>query len=137
MLAAAVAQWEWRHLLVLGPAGGDQFRGFRRAATHLHYFRVMGIDLIQPHPDQPVVVEIALPLATRDQTTATAQRTIPASPRLCQTRLDPQCQRLDAGRHGPQCIRHRLLQIAQHQPTGSFAIQLPGHSQRHTPVDRG
>jgi hypothetical protein len=57
MLAPVVAEGHLRHLAVIGPAGGDQFRTFRRAPTSLLHVRVTGMDLIQPRPDQPVVVD--------------------------------------------------------------------------------
>ena len=47
-----------RHLAVVGPAGGDQLGALRRAAMQQHHVGMLGVDLVEPVPDQAMVVEV-------------------------------------------------------------------------------
>ena len=47
----------WR-LAIVGPAGGDAFGALRRSAVEQHHVRVPGERLVEPVPDQAMVVEI-------------------------------------------------------------------------------
>ena len=47
-----------RDLAVVGPFGGDQLGALRRSAVQQHHVRVLGVDLVELGPDQPVIVEV-------------------------------------------------------------------------------
>ncbi len=47
-----------RHLAVVGPAGGDAFGALRRAAVQQHHVGVLGMNPVEPVPDQAAVVEV-------------------------------------------------------------------------------
>ena len=39
-------------LRLIGPAGGDAFGALRRAAVQQHHVGMLGVDLVEPVPDQ-------------------------------------------------------------------------------------
>ena len=47
----------WR-LAVVGPAGGDAFGALRRSAVEQHHAGMPGERLVEPFPDQAMVVEV-------------------------------------------------------------------------------
>ena len=49
------------HLSMAGPFGGDEFGALRRAAVQQHHVGVLGVNLIELGPDQPVIVEVEPP----------------------------------------------------------------------------
>lgn len=44
-----------RHLAVVGPGGGDAFGAFWRSAMQEYHVGVLGMNLIEPGPDRPVI----------------------------------------------------------------------------------
>lgn len=46
-----------RHAAVVGSARGDLLGTLRRFAVHQHHVRMLGVDLVELRPDQPVIVE--------------------------------------------------------------------------------
>ena len=47
-----------RDVAVARPFAGDEFGALRRAAVQQHHFGVLGVDLVQPVPDQAMVVKV-------------------------------------------------------------------------------
>ncbi len=47
-----------RDLAGVGPFGGDQFGALRRSAMQQDHVGMLGVDLVERVPDQPVIVEV-------------------------------------------------------------------------------
>ena len=58
MLRPVGLEGDLRHLAVISPPGGEAFGPFRRSAMQQHHVRVLGADLVEPIPDQAVIVEV-------------------------------------------------------------------------------
>src|SRR6266851_7465573 len=50
-----------RHVSVVGPSRGDAFGALRAAAMHEDHVGMLGVDLVEPIPDQVMIVEVEAP----------------------------------------------------------------------------